>query len=239
MNLKDKFLNSIKRPTNHVIKTYRAVKSQDLSKIKGIFNKNHILNCVENICLVVKPSGCDWIQNTSNKDWWEETINKTFNDSQFLNTFRMRKRTFELICAMLDERIKPTGSFFNMNKRHPLEIKKIVTVALYKLATGSDDKIIGIKFSIDESKVVECLVMFIEAVIAGMSTEIRFPSREECAELAAVNVEVSNLPQIIGYLGRIRVPFESDLKPDEFKNFKGVSSYIFQGMVDYKFRYFL
>lgn len=233
MNLKDKFLNSIKRPTNHVIKTYRAVKSPDLSQIKGLFNKRNVLNCVENICLVVKPSiGSDWIQN---EDWWDETINKTLNDSQFLNAFRMRKRTFLQICSLLEDEIKPNGSFFN--RRHPMEIKKIVTVALYKLATGSDNQKIGTKFLIHESKVVDCLVMFIEAVVAVMSSEIRFPSQQECAELAGINLKVSKLPQIIGYLGRIRVPFECNLKSDEFKNFKGVSSYVFQGMVDYKFRY--
>lgn len=242
MNLKEKFIKSLKRPTNHVIKSYRAViKSPDLSKIKGLFNKTNFLNCVENICSVVKPNiGSDWIQNT-NEDWWEKTINKTFNDSQFLNTFRMRKNTFEEICLLLTDRIKPGGSFFN--RRHPLEIKKIVTVALYKLTTGRNDLMIGNKFLIHESRVLDCLIMFIEAVVDVMRCEIKFPCEEECIELAGINQGISKLPQIIGYLISIRVPFnipvKCNLETAEFRNFKGVNSYVFQGMTDYKFRYLL
>lgn len=236
MNLKEKFIKSFKRPTNltnHVIKSYRAVKSPDLSKIKGLFNKRNIINCVENICSVVKPNiASDWIQNT-NEDWWDKTINKTFNDSQFLNTFRMRKTTFEELCSLLVARIKPTGGFFN--RRHPLEVKKVITVALYKLSTGRCDSMIGHKFMIHESRVIDCLVMFIEAVVEVMSSEIKFPREDECIELARRNQEVSKLPHILGYLVRIRVPFENNLDT-EFKNFKGVNSYVFQGMADYKFR---
>lgn len=232
MNLRDKFLNSLKRPTNHVIKSYRTVKSTNLSKIKGLFNKNNILNCVENLCSIVKPNiGLSALTQSSNEDWWTKTIDRTLNDSQFLNTFRMQKKTFKIICSMLEDEIKLKG------RRHPLDIQKIVTIALYKLTTGSDDKTIGTKFFIDKSKIVDCLIIFMEAVINVMSNEIIFPCEKECIELAGLNQEVSKLPQIIGYLARIRVPLEVNLESTEFKNCKGVSSYVFQGMVDHKFRY--
>jgi hypothetical protein len=58
--------------------------------------------------------------------WWEDVL-ETYNDQQWLDNFRMGRRTFDNCCIELEPHLKPNESFV----RAPVEVKKQVAIAIY------------------------------------------------------------------------------------------------------------
>jgi len=47
-----------------------------------------------------------WMKNR-NQYWWEETVNKHFKDEDWIETFRMKKSTFQYIYEQLRPMLEP------------------------------------------------------------------------------------------------------------------------------------
>jgi hypothetical protein len=61
--------------------------------------------------------------------WWEDVVLETYNDQQWLEHFRMGRKTFKNLCRELEPHLKPKESFV----RAPAELKKQVAIAIYCL----------------------------------------------------------------------------------------------------------
>jgi hypothetical protein len=61
--------------------------------------------------------------------WWEDVL-ETYNDQQWLENFRMGRRSFENLCRELGPHLKPNES--------PIDGKKQVTIAIYFLGSSAE-----------------------------------------------------------------------------------------------------
>ena len=66
----------------------------------------------------------------------------------------------------------------------PVSLEKRVCIALFKLASCSEYRVVGIAFGVSVTTVHRCLVSFCYAVSKDRHSYIQFPSNTEAAEIA-------------------------------------------------------
>ncbi|CAM4688667.1 unnamed protein product [Lepidochelys kempii] len=89
-----------------------------------------------------------WARETST-DWWDLIVLRVWDDSQWLQNFRMHKGTFMELCDLLSSALKR----MNTKMRAALTVEKQVAIALWKLATPDSYRSVGNQFGVGKSTV--------------------------------------------------------------------------------------
>lgn len=177
-----------------------------------------------------------WMKTRSNH-FWNDIVLCTYTDSDWIESFRMCKETFNDLCYLLQPALEPKPLL--LISREPLSVEKQVAVALYKMASCAEYRVVGNVFGIHKSTVKKCLFRVVNAINdLMMRNYLHMPDLYEASEIAINFEKISCIPQIIGCIDGTHIPI---LAPSEgyrdFVNRKGWPSYILQAVVDDKCRY--
>lgn len=179
-----------------------------------------------------------WMKPRSNH-FWNEIVLCTYTESDWIESFRMCKETFNELCFLLQPALEP--KLVMLKSREPLSVEKQIAVTLYKLASCAEYRVVGNIFGIHKSTVKKCLYRVVNAINELMIKDyLQLPNIYEAVEIAMNFEKISHIPQIVGCIDGSHIPI---LAPAEgyrdFVNRKGWPSYVLQAVVDDKYRYIL
>ncbi|KYM98112.1 Putative nuclease HARBI1 [Cyphomyrmex costatus] len=169
--------------------------------------------------------------------FWQEIVLCTYTDSDWIESFRMSAKIFNDLCFLLRPALEPKPLL--LKSRESLSVEKQVAVALYKLASCAEYRVVGNVFGIHKSTVKKCLFRVVNAVNHLMMEDyLQMPNIYKTSKIA-INFEmISHIPQIFGCIDGTHIPI---LAPSEgyrdFVNRKGWPSYVLQAVVDNKCRF--
>jgi len=95
-------------------------------------------------------------------DFWKRIVNIHYTSIEWLESFRMSKVSFLDLCNKLRNELKPKPQY--LKSREPLSVEKQVAVALYKLASTAEYRVIGNTMGIHKSTVKKCLYREVKAI---------------------------------------------------------------------------
>lgn len=164
-------------------------------------------------------------------DFWKRIVNIHYTPKEWLESFRMSKVSFLDLCNKLRNELKPQY----LKSREPLSVEKQVAVALYKLASTAEYRVIGNTMGIHKSTVKKCLYRVVKAINKIMlKNYIRMPDENEAKFIAQNFEEKCGIPQIIGSIDGTHIEI---IPPSEgrrdFVNRKGWPSYNVLAVVDH------
>ena len=109
-------------------------------------------------------------------------IERHFMETLWLKHFRMTKQTFEMLCRCIGLSLTPDV----LSRRPPLPFKRIA-VALYKLATCAEYRVVNETFGVSKTTVHLCVYAVCNAIRTMMMREVRQPpwSGWDAGDLAA------------------------------------------------------
>lgn len=135
-----------------------------------------------------------WMKNRSS-DFWDRIVNSNFEEEDWLENFRMSKETFQLMCFKLNDFLKPSENAV----RQPLSVEKKVAIALYKLASCAEYRVVASLFGVHKSSVHNCLYDVCIAIITVLGPSyLKMPSVTEAIALAESVEKVTGMVQIFG-----------------------------------------
>ena len=101
--------------------------------------------------------------------WWESIVPE-FTNRQWVDNFRMSEETFMYLC----NKMRPVLKRQDTNFRLCVPLKKIVAIALWKLATNGEYRSIGHLFGVSRTTVCRCVQQFCNAACKVLAPEIMF-----------------------------------------------------------------
>ncbi|XP_071579940.1 uncharacterized protein [Temnothorax nylanderi] len=149
----------------------------------------------------------------------------------------MSKASFLELCDQLRDELKPKPPF--LKPREPISVEKQVAVALYKLASTAEYRVIGNTMGIHKSSVKKCLYRVVKAINKIMlHNYIYMPDQNEAKFISKNFENKSFIPQIIGSIDGTHIQI---IPPKEgrrdFVNRKGWPSYNMLAVVDHNGRF--
>lgn len=157
-------------------------------------------------------------------------MERHFTESLWLQHFRMTRPTFEMLCGYIGPDVAPIIGCH----RPPVPTRKQIAIALYKLATCAEYRVVGETFGVSKTTVHRCVYAVCTAIKAKLMRHyIRLPTVAEANEIAYRNSLVHLVPQVYGALDGTHVPI---LPPTEgyrdYINREGWPSIVLQALVD-------
>jgi hypothetical protein len=176
-----------------------------------------------------------WTKVRSN-DFWQRIVGEHFTLSEWLATFRMSKATFTRLCDIIRTELEPKPLF--LVSRQPLSVEKQVAIAIYKLASCAEYRVIGDVMGVHKSTVRKCLFRVTMAINNIMAKDyICMPSEEEAQYISTQYQNKSFIPQLIGSIDGTHIPITAPhVGYRDFVNRKGWSSYNVMAIVDHNGR---
>lgn len=169
-------------------------------------------------------------------DFWERIVGKHFTKSEWLSTFRMSKKTFTILCDIIRTELEPKPLF--LVSRQPLSVEKQIAIALYKLVSCAEYRVIGNVMGVHKSTIHKCLFRVTKAINNVMVKNYIFmPSEDEAKFIALQFKKKSFIPQLIGSIDGTHIPITAPR--DGFRDFvnrKGWTSYNVMAIVDHNGR---
>lgn len=184
----------------------------------------------------LKPSfGRIW-SKVRKTDWWFNVVLENFDNKDWIENFRMTKETFLKVCDLVRTDLKPKQNL--LLPRIPLSVEKQVAIAIYKLASCGEYRVIGNTFGVHKSTVKKCFYRFVTSLLKHHKKYIHMPNKQECDEICSGFEAKSKIPQIIGAIDGTHIPI---LPPSDgyrdFINRKCWASYVLQAVVDDELRF--
>ncbi|CAN7945633.1 unnamed protein product, partial [Ixodes hexagonus] len=167
---------------------------------------------------------------TRSNDWWDCIVLTQFTDEDWRDNFRMSHASFNELVSLMAPYMSPKPDCV----RAPVPLKKRVGIALYKMASCCEYRVVGNQFGVHKSTVKKCVYMFCRTLVKHYLRDyIRLPSSEE-AVIIARNFEARcHLPQIFGAIDGTHIPILAPKKGyRDFVNRKQWTSYNVQAIVD-------
>lgn len=160
-----------------------------------------------------------------------------YADSEWLESFRMSKTSFMKLCDLLEDELQPKMQI--LKAKEPVSVKKQVAIALYKVASCSEYRVVRNVFGVHKSTVKKCLYRVVKAINKVMApVYISMPNQDEATYIAMQFEKVSHIPQIIGCIDGTHIPITVPQESyRDFVNRKGWASYNVQTVVDHNGRY--
>lgn len=161
---------------------------------------------------------------------------RNYNENDWLENFRVSKKTFQEICDIVKHDLSPRVSAV----RNPIPLEKRVAIALYKIATGAEYRFISNRFNVAKSTVCKFLKTFCESLINRVGNDIISMPHEK-HEILQINEEfqkITNLPLIIGTIDLIHIPV--NVTSGMFRSYinnGGWASILLQAVVDHNLSY--
>ncbi|CAM5150405.1 unnamed protein product [Natator depressus] len=168
-----------------------------------------------------------WARETST-DWWDRIVLQVWDDSQWLQNFRMRKGTFMELCDLLSPALK----CMNLKMRAALTVGKQVAIALWKLAMPNSYRSVGNQFGVGKSTVGAALMQVANAIKDLLISRV--------VTLGNVQVIVNGFtamgfPNCGGAIDGTHIPILApEHQAGEYINRKGYFSIVLQALVDHK-----
>ncbi|KAG0414043.1 hypothetical protein HPB47_008812 [Ixodes persulcatus] len=140
---------------------------------------------------------------TRSNDWWSRIVLTQFTDNDWKENFRMTR-------AFFNELVSHVAPFMSSKPdcvRAPVPLEKRVAIALYKMASCCEYRVVRNQFGVRKSTVKKYVYMFCRTIVKYYLRDyIRLPSTEE-AENISRNFEARcHLPQIFGAIDGTHVP---------------------------------
>lgn len=127
-------------------------------------------------------------------DWWERVVMTEFQPSDWLDKFRMSKETFFYLC----DKLRPRLARQNTSFRQALPVEKRVAVALWRLASNVEYRIISSLFGVGKSTVCKCVRDLCHSIVALLSSEyMRAPTEQELEESAQLFISQTGFPHCV------------------------------------------
>lgn len=130
-------------------------------------------------------------------------------------------------------RVEMSPQEFTVRAPVPLEMR--VAIALYKLGSCAEYRVIANQFGVHKSTVKKFVYLFCKCMIPVARDLIKVPTEDEARAIAQRFESAFHIPQIIGCIDGTHIPV---LPPSDgyrdFVNRKGWPSYILQAVVDDK-----
>ncbi|XP_060752309.1 uncharacterized protein LOC132863488 isoform X2 [Tachysurus vachellii] len=168
-----------------------------------------------------------WVHQRAN-DWWTVVV-PNFTDDQWSQNFRMSEDTFLYLC----HRLRTAMEKRDTNFRLCVPIKKRVAIALWKLTTNSELRLVSHLFGVGVTTVWRCVREFCSAVNEVLLPElIPFPNDDKLMEMAMNFEQKYGLPQCVGVIAGSHIPNVPTEYHAEYFNHMGWHSIILQGVVD-------
>ncbi|CAM5085698.1 unnamed protein product, partial [Eretmochelys imbricata] len=168
-----------------------------------------------------------WARETST-DWWDRIVLQVWDDSQWLQNFRMRKGTFMELCDLLS----PALQCKNTKMRAALTVHKQVAIALWKLATPDSYWSVGIN--------LEWANLQWGAAVMQVANAIKDMLISRVVTLGNVQIIVDGFaamgfPNCGGAIDGTHIPILApEHQAGEYINHKGYFSIVLQALVDNK-----
>ncbi|XP_053904772.1 uncharacterized protein LOC128848703 isoform X6 [Malaclemys terrapin pileata] len=168
-----------------------------------------------------------WARETS-RDWWDCIVLQVWDNSQWLQNFRMRKGTFMELCDLLSPALKRQ----NTRMRAALTVEKQVVIAPWKLATPDSYRSVGNQFGVGKSTVGAAVIQVANAIKDLLISRV--------VTLRNVQVIVDGFaamgfPNCGGAIDGTHIPILSpEHQATEYINRKGYFSVLLQALVDHK-----
>ncbi|XP_041671217.1 protein ALP1-like [Cheilinus undulatus] len=168
------------------------------------------------------------------QDWWSRVETGLFTDEEWLSCFRMRRRTFDLICGKL----RPFLQKKSTQLRQAIPLEKRVAVAILYLASGSDFKTLSELFGIGKAT-VSSNVWEVCTVIRKLQRQfICLPRGEKLQEVVAGFEEKWGFPQCAGVIDVCHISITAPANnAKDYSRGKGCYSIILQAVVDHLSRF--
>lgn len=127
-------------------------------------------------------------------DWWERVVMTEFQPSDWLDKFRMSKETFFHLC----DKLRPRLARQNTSFRQALPVEKRVAVALWRLASNVEYRIISTLFGVGKSTVCKCVRDMCHSIVALLSSEyMHAPTEQELKESARLFFSQIGFPHCV------------------------------------------
>lgn len=128
--------------------------------------------------------------------FWETIISGTVEEQEFIEMFRIKRSTFDMICQELYNELKPDP---NAIIREAVSVEKKIAIALYKMGSCCEYRVVGNVFGVHKSTVHKCLYQFVNAVNKILRPQyIQIPNVLEAEEIANRVERKTGMVQIYG-----------------------------------------
>lgn len=173
-----------------------------------------------------------WTRERST-DWYDRIVLQTFDNSQWIENFRMRRRTFEMLCNDLDDYLAPKEKIV----RQPLGVQKQVAITLYWLSSTTDYRTIGNLFGVGKSTVCESVHKVCSAINDNLLQRyVSFPSGEDLKTVIRGYKDRWGFPNCGGAIDGTHVPIIAPAEAHgDYLNRKGYYSLVMQAVCDHKY----
>uniref|UniRef100_A0A672NAF0 Uncharacterized protein n=1 Tax=Sinocyclocheilus grahami TaxID=75366 RepID=A0A672NAF0_SINGR len=149
--------------------------------------------------------------------FWEVIV-RDFTEDLWIQNFRMNASTFFQLCSAIGPLVAPAASC----PREPVSTNKRIAIAVYKLATCAEYRVVAETFGVSKTTVHRCVNGVCQAICTKLMKQyIAFPNVEEAQQIVYGAIDGSHIP--------IRAP--SDGYRD-YVNRKGWTSIVLQAVVD-------
>ncbi len=168
------------------------------------------------------------------RDFWDVVVGQHFTPNLWLTHFRMSKTKFEQLCDRTGLSVAPLPWL----GRRPIPTNKRISIALYKLATCAEYRVVGEVFGVSKTSVHRSLYAVCRAIRAEMMTEfIRLPDVAEAQQIVQRNATRHLVPQVYASVDGTHI---SVLPPSDgyrdYVNRKGWPFIILQAVVDDRYQ---
>ncbi|XP_070552294.1 uncharacterized protein [Ptychodera flava] len=164
------------------------------------------------------------------RNWWEDVVLRTWNDSDWVENFRMTKATFRFLCNRLRDRINRIHTRF----RSAVMVDQRIAITLWKLGTNCDYRTIGHLFGVGRSTVCEIFRETCKAICDELLAEvIHLPTQHEAQRIVAGFRNKWGFPQALGAIDGSHIPILApEINPTDYYNRKGFYSIVLQAIAD-------
>jgi hypothetical protein len=100
-----------------------------------------------NIYQIILPRHRAMWMKMRSTHFWNEIVLNHYTDEDYLESFRMKKSSFEILCSKLAPALKSHLT----PVREPISVEKKIAVSLYKLASCCEYRVVGNVFGIHKS----------------------------------------------------------------------------------------
>ncbi|XP_054843559.1 uncharacterized protein LOC129335132 [Eublepharis macularius] len=172
-----------------------------------------------------------WVYSRS-QDWWERIALRVWDDTHWIQCFRMTRGTFnELVDAL-----RPTLARQSTNMREPVSVEKRVAVTLWCLATGACYRVAADHFGLGLSTISDAVLEVCFAI------EKQLLSKTVCLgdEVGKImdGFTALGFPHCVGAIDGTHIRIGQPRgKPDQYGNRKNYSSILLQGTVNHTGRF--
>lgn len=194
-------------------------------------NIRNYINYGQN-CKKQRKSPKVWMKKRCN-NWWKNVVNSDSYD-EWIDNFRIDKNTYQFLCDKLRGELQHNENWV----RKPIDVETKVGIALYKLASCSEYRIVGNQFGVHKASVYRCLKQFCAAVIKILlPEEIKMPNMEDAASICAEFKRKSGIPMILGAIDGCHIPVTPPTDGyRDYINRKTWASVVLQGIVDANYK---